>query len=261
VTHSLRLHAIPERAKTDNMEADINVRTIIELICGDFEDAWNALAASSDARYRGNFLFGRQAMLLLEVACRLCAGSKAGDGDTNAPLEDLYRCLSGRDRRYFTPLCGTRPSQRDFALPHGPDCRKADLLSVLFDLIRNGQAHQYQQIVVELADGALLTCGLSGAARGLFLCRRLAENGRPRHLRASKSAARDIHLDVFTDLLFLDIRDAICDANLLGRGLEFEHLARGHTVSRSAAKPSARTCYSFGSDDWEKGLRSGGHFQ
>lgn len=45
--------------------------TLYRFIVADFEGAWNALASYSTPCGRGNFMFARQAMSLLEWAARL----------------------------------------------------------------------------------------------------------------------------------------------------------------------------------------------
>ena len=89
---------------------------IFDFITGDFQSAWNALAAVPDAvaRHRGNFMFALQAMILLEWVCRLCSN------DANA-LQDFSKALQQIEPRYFTQLDdGVPPPGRDFSLPGWP---------------------------------------------------------------------------------------------------------------------------------------------
>lgn len=55
--------------------------TIFRFICNDFETAWDAVARQRSGRSgrlgRGNFMFALQAMVLLEWASRLCAGTRS----------------------------------------------------------------------------------------------------------------------------------------------------------------------------------------
>ncbi|MGH2460126.1 MAG: hypothetical protein ACRDIY_14820, partial [Chloroflexota bacterium] len=52
----------------------------------------------------------------------------------------------------------------DFELPSdGTSPGHAQLLWMLFDVVRNGQAHQYQQILVELTDQKHFLAALTGA--------------------------------------------------------------------------------------------------
>jgi hypothetical protein len=96
---------------------------------------------------RGTFMFTIQAMVLLEWACRLCANNP---GARTA----LSQALNNVRPKYFTGLPTSISHQRDFHLPESPVPLGSlqPLLWMLFDLVRNGLAHQYQQIVLRLAD-------------------------------------------------------------------------------------------------------------
>jgi hypothetical protein len=74
-------------------------QNIFDFITGDFEDAWNSLAINGNARSRGNFMFARQTMTLLEFASRLCFGHPI-------ELSDFSRELSNIEPRYFISLSG-----------------------------------------------------------------------------------------------------------------------------------------------------------
>jgi len=232
------------------MATDLPVATLFDFIIGDFEDAWDALAARPGNLHRGNFLFARQAMTLLEVACRLCQSDGTGQALKKFSLE-----LSERDKRYFTKLpssCWTPSNPPEFQLPSQSPNPESELIAALFDLIRNGQAHQYQQIRARLTDGRNFQFTLSGAKHELFLTQVLA-SGRPTdHLQAYKEANGDLWVKVRTDVLFLDIREAIRSANLQNGSLSLSFLSR----PRGPNSPH----YQFSSTDLEASLRSGGHF-
>ena len=140
----------------------------------------------------------------------------------------------------------------EFLLPSQGLNPGSELIASLFDLIRNGQAHQYQQIRVRLTDGKDFQFGLTGADHGLFLSRSLAADRPVDHLRASKEANGDFWVKVRTDVLFLDIREAVRSANLLDGVLTLNFLVR----PRSPTSPH----YQCSSTDLESSLRSGGHF-
>lgn len=232
------------------MATDLPVSTLVDFIIGDFEDAWDALAARQGNLHRGNFLFARQAMTLLEVACRLCYSDR-----TDQTLKRFAAELARRDVRYFTKLpssCWTPSNPPEFRLPSQSSTPDSELITALFDLIRNGQAHQYQQIRVRLADGKDFQFALTGAEHGLFLAQSLAI-GRPAdHLQAHKEANGDLWIKVRTDILFLDVREAVRSANLLNGNLTLNFLSR----PRSSSSPH----YQFASTDLESSLRTGGHF-
>lgn len=210
------------------MGKDLPESTIVQFIEGDFEAAWNTLAQNQAVSSRGNFVFAMQCMILLEVACRLCKS----DGSGNA-LTDFSTQLATRDPRYFTCLPGScYTTSTEFQLPSTGTNPECELIGVLFDLIRNGQAHQYQQIRVQLTDGADFQISLTGAEYGLTLDQSLLR-GRPAdHLRKNRDSNRDLWLKVRTDILYLDIRDSIRSASLLGRGLTLSYLARPHRAGR-----------------------------
>jgi hypothetical protein len=233
------------------MATDLPISTLVDFIIGDFEDTWDAVAARPGNLHRGNFLFGRQAMTLLEVVWPPLFNS---DGTGHA-LKKFATELAVRDTRYFTKFpgsCWTPVNSPEFRLPSQGPNPESELIAALFDLIRNGQAHQYQQIRVQLADGKDFLFGLTGADDGLFLAQSLAA-GRPTdHLLARKEPNGDIWVKVRTDVLFLDIREAARSANLLDGSLTLSFLTR----PRSPNSPH----YQFSSTDLESTLRAGGHF-
>lgn len=232
------------------MATDIPIPILVDFIIGDFQDAWDTLAARQGSLHRGNFLFARQAMTLLEVACRLCYSDDNGEA-----LKDLSRELAQRDRRYFTQLpgsCWTPGGPPEFYLPSQSSNQQSELIAALFDLIRNGQAHQYLQIRARLTDSKDFQFALTGAEYGFPLSQTLS-HGRPSdHLKAWKDTNSDLWIKVRTDVLFLDIRDAVHGARILNRGLTLHYLSR----PRGSGSPD----YKFSSVDLEAQLQNGGHF-
>ena len=113
---------------------------------GDFIGAWNSLAANPDNNIaRGNFMFGRQAMNLLEFAARLYKNDATGNA-----IRDYSSELFKIESKYFTSLPSPCASATDFVLPHNRNTSGNLLLWALFDLVRHGLAHQYQQLSVSL---------------------------------------------------------------------------------------------------------------
>jgi hypothetical protein len=222
------------------MAADHPASELMNFIIGDFEDAWDALASRpEDNLHRGNYMFARQAMMLLEFACRLCKSDATGQSLADFSVE-LFR----RDWRYFFCLPGICPTPKEFKLPqHGPH-PESQLIVALFDLIRNGQAHQYQQIRARL-DGGDFIFALTGAVYGSPL-RLTFVTGRPSdHFEATRYENGDIRMIIRTDVLFLDIRDSVRGARLGSRGLSFSYLSRPR-----------KTDYSFTADDLWQNLRA-----
>jgi len=217
---------------------------IYEFMVRDFADAWDALAGVPSARNRGNFMFARQAMVLLEWAARLAASDTTG-GAISAFSDELHRI----EPRYFTQLPGGAPQPKEFQLPSVTTANpERQLIWALFDLIRNGQAHQYQQIPVELLDGKVFWIALSGAASGFQLA--TAQSRRKEHLGYKDDPSGNVWLLVRTDLMFLDLKDAVERSSLLGRGLSFAHLVR--------AGPG-RSDYQFDSAALKAALATAGH--
>ena len=56
------------------MEKNLSVDEIFDFITKDFEGVWNSVVKNNDENIgKGNFIFGRQAMSLIEFVCRLCS--------------------------------------------------------------------------------------------------------------------------------------------------------------------------------------------
>src|SRR5438128_6655489 len=135
------------------MADNLAAQTLINFAIGDFETAWNAVASIPAPHpphdppvYRGNFMFARQATLLLELACRICQSDQTGSLMATFSSE-----IEHRDPRYFSELPAPvwspgRRTQQAFSFPsisgHDP---YSHILAAIFNLIRNGQAHQNQQ--------------------------------------------------------------------------------------------------------------------
>jgi hypothetical protein len=229
------------------MIQNLDPSTIFNFIVKDFEDAWDALAGVASAQNRGNFMFARQAMVLLEWAARLAASDKNG-----IALSDFSAKLYDIEPRYFTELPGGPAPQKnkmEFKLPSMPSPNPArQLIRALFDLIRHGQAHQYQQIPVELSDGKVFWIRLSGPTYRFQLS--TAESRRTVHLGYTEDQSGNIWLLVRPDLFFLDLKSAVERSNLLGRELSFVYLRRGGTNG---------SAYQFDSSSLKSALETKGH--
>ncbi len=216
--------------------------SIFSYIVDDFESAWSALVASRDPNIaRGNFMFAMLSMILLEFACRICKKDT-----TNQKLTRLTDAFMKIEPRYFTPLPGRWGCTREFILPgSNPEFH---LLGMMFDLVRNGKAHQYQSPIVTLSDGHV-DIDLTGPMpdRGLTKPRRR----RPaKHLRYKLSASGDLSLYVPTDQLFLDIKRAIANSGIISAS---DVVA---DIVRSDRKPGQ---YNFTVADLVSKLKTGRH--
>jgi hypothetical protein len=142
------------------MIENLSPQQIYTFIVKDFEWAWDSFAENHAKIGRGNFMFARQAMSLLEFAAR----AYGKDADLHKTFSEV---LFKIEPKYFTVLPGPVGSTKDFKLPHIGN--KDILLWSLFDLIRNGLAHQYQQLFAELIDGKHFYVTLGGATYHRYL--------------------------------------------------------------------------------------------
>lgn len=221
-----------------------NEQEIFDFIVGDFQCAWDALAGlpESVAGHRGNFMFALQATILLEWLCRLCASDAS-------VLRDFSEELKKIEPKYFTQLDDKVQSVQEFSFPGvGPDPLK-NLLSALWDLIRNGNAHEYQDIAVRLTDGKCWALGLQGVKYMWPIAVVTANRALLDHLSYRLDSDGDLILIVHPGALFLDLCLAARQANLLGRGLVIKHLTR----------PRSSKTYQFSLSQLEQALQKGGH--
>jgi hypothetical protein len=212
------------------MTPSLDPRMLLGFIIGDFETAWNAVASSpSSSGSRGNFMFAMQAMILLELACRLCKSD-------HSALRDFSLEIEKRDPRYFCSL----PAQvelQHFPFPTrsgvDPSSPHQHILAVIFDLIRNGQVHQYHQLPATLIDGSTFGVSLTGAAENVFLHTVLSHGRPPDHLSYCEHD-NGIWLIVRPDVLFLDIRDSVRAAQLENKTLAF--MKRSYKFDKQSLK-------------------------
>lgn len=230
-----------------------------QLITADFHDVWESVAANpANPIGRGNFMFARQAMTLLEFASRLC------HKDVNA-LSDFSNALYKIESKYFTrmPSACANPDT-EFTLPFIGNPTGDLLLWALFDLTRHGLAHQYQQIIVNLTDGKKFFIELSGADH-LKTIQSILNARTVNHLAYCVDTDGDIGLKVDPAVLFLDFRSALAQSNLLTRGLTINYLTRPR-IRRKPTQPTQPTTpssqlYYFDSDALKNSLKIGGHAQ
>jgi len=222
---------------------NLDAATILDFAMGDFETAWNAVATRKESVNRGNFMFALQAMVLLEVASHICMGSPNADRFSLA--------LSKRNPGYFTKLPWRCRKPKGLTLPYRGTEPQRQLLHILFDLVRNGQAHQYQQIVVTIENGQHFSVTLTGADYGRSLDSVLKDTRPPDHLRADIDEHRDVWMTVRPDVLYLDIREAVRVADL--RSCPFTHI--DDKLEHCSSEALIRALYShFNPDTRRKAL-------
>ena len=213
-------------------------QTIYQFLRDDFEGAWDSLARNPTAGGRGNFTFALQTMILLEFLCRLCASDMSGKAIRDFS-DELYKI----EPRYFTTLPGRTAKPRDFDLPYKKSNSRDEPLWALFDVIRNGEAHQYLQKVVCLSNGLSWIITLTGAEPELFL-----SNSRSvckTHLAFRKDSQGNVALILCPNVLFLDFQDAVSRSGIMQRNLSI--------------KGSFQPQYNFSSHALEKALAANGH--
>jgi hypothetical protein len=102
---------------------------------------------------------------------------------------------------------------------------------MIFDLVRNGQAHQYQQITARLDDDRALVIGLTGAQRGVFLKDALVAGRPAEHLKCSFPDDHSVALYVRTDVLWLDLRESAHAARVFEAAANFKYLDREYAFT------------------------------
>jgi len=216
-------------------------RVIYNNIVRDFEAAWNGIAALPETDIgHGNFLFGLMCMILLEWACRVCKNDSSG-----VYLNSLATTLEAIEPLYFTELpsqCKV-PEPRYFRLPLPPGKHPPVLLGALFNLIRNGQAHQYQQIPAHLDNDTYLWISIRGVQMGKPLTRTLEQ--RPSdHLAFCEYQDGNIGIRLHADTFFSDIRTAIEASGVLDSGITHEYLTGDYGSQRTALLASLQAKHS-----------------
>src|SRR5262249_27699432 len=152
-----------------------------------------------------------------EFTCRLCASETS-----NMALKAFSEELSKIDKRYFTRITGLDiSSEREFVLPYIGTQTRDFLICALFDLIRNGLAHQYQQILVKMGDSRFLGITLSGPGQSVFLSTvQKASRKKMNHLKLKRDKRGDCWLTISPARLFLDFKKAFDNAKMLNRKLK-----------------------------------------
>jgi hypothetical protein len=198
--------------------------TIYENLTHDFEAAWNGIARSIDLNVgRGNFLFAFLSTLLLEWICRVCTHDASG-----IYIGRMAKELEAIDPLYFTELahCSISPPQQ-FKLPITAGKKGPILLWALFDLIRNGQAHQYQQIPAQLSHDRYLWIAITGADKGT----EIPVKARPSdHLGFCSYRDGNVGIKLYPQIFFTDISAAIRTSGVLESNLTHEYLKRDYRI-------------------------------
>jgi hypothetical protein len=107
-----------------------------------------------------------------------------------------------------------RPSANEFIIPCSQNT-SGTLLALMFDVIRNGHAHEYETKPVNLNCGGTLEIGLTGADKNYCLHPPTAGERESTHLVQYKDSTEDcLILKVRSDILFLDFWKALKESGL-----------------------------------------------
>ena len=190
-------------------------------------------------------MFGRQAMSLLELACRVCAMDASGKA-----IQDLSDAIDKREPRYFTKLPGVcwHSKRRAFGLPSKGSNPDNQLIAAVFNLVRNGLSHQYQQMRAALSDGKEFGVSLTGADYGSYLSNTFAQGRPSKHLSTNRDQNNNLWVTVMPNVFFLDVRDAIREIFLIKVTSAFDHMVEG-----------GKKTFNFSSNDAENAFRANRH--
>ena len=138
-------------------------------------------------------------MTLLEFICRLCSNDT-----TEKEIRKLSNKLNHIQPKYFTILPAKCVSIADFSLPSIDESQNDPLLWVLFDLVRHGLSHQYQQIIADLNDEKHFYIKLIRPTFDYYLNKSssICNN----HLAYSIDSDGNLELSVYPEILFLDCK-------------------------------------------------------
>lgn len=231
-------------------DPNLSAVTLHDFVVQDFHHGWDALETwyrDHGREVGGNFMFASRAMVLIELACRVCSHD-----DTGAKLRRFGEELEAIEPRYFTPLPGhvpnpmtTRADEREWRLPASATQQPEEnqLLRAIFDLGRNGLSHLNQQTMVRLQDGRWFGLSWTGVGRGALA--KLAADSDPDHL-CLDSGAEGVLMVLSPGLLFLDLERAISRAGVYQGEMPSIHWDRSRK-------------YSFSSTSAEQKLVKAGH--
>jgi hypothetical protein len=206
-----RPRGMPLVVETTANHGEMSLASVREAFVSDFYDSWTALAAQPNATGRGNFMYAFMATNYLEWASTI-----AHQDPTVA--QSFAAALAGRDRHSFMKLPAPWPQRPRNWFPFAGDVGGDRFLWAVFDLVRNGLAHRYQQIDAVLTDGRFRVQIIGAAAQPYQ-----ADRERPRtHFRPFEvhrpPNPRYLVVRLYPDVLFADIDAAVSVSGLLNLG-------------------------------------------
>ena len=225
-----------------------------QYILDDFETSWEALAARAGKKESGgaNFLFALLSMIYLEFACRMCAKD-----DTGSRIARFSAALKSADCRYFTRLPGRVTVPHEFCLPFDPEVQPDScLIQMIYDLIRNGKAHQYNSVIVQLPGGNV-DLAITGAGTGRSM-NRPNRKGSTTHLRYM-AADGGIYLRFEPDQMFLDLKKAVIESDIVCPSERVDFISRPRLPSPGLKSRRSGQVYAFSLHAFKSALVCGGH--
>jgi hypothetical protein len=166
-------------------------------------------------------MFALLDMILVEFISRFCKQDSTG-----GLLSKFSDCLYDVDKRYFGLVNGWKGLKQNskFTIPFKNQQGK-EILCLLFDLIRNGEAHQYQQIIAELQDG-IMSIRISGADFGLNLSKISSRSGHLDVQHSTNSSNPILLIQFRPEVMYLDLKRAVDCSQIFGKSTQFLHFSR-----------------------------------
>ena len=212
----------------NNNNYNLPPEKIYYLLKQDFESMWNCLAQKENKEIaRGNFNFALLDMILLEFISRYC-----NMDETGKTLEEFSYVLYDINKKYFIKLPLSEKIKLNFNLPYHSKPERIvnrkyandELLWVLFDLIRNGKAHNYQEIIGKFEDGHYLLISISGPEYGLTLDKIKTKS---RHLEHGIIYDNnDIVIYFRPEIMFQDLIEAVEKSEIFKKNLNYPYFER-----------------------------------
>jgi len=213
---------------------------IYYLLKQDFESMWNCLAQKEDKEIaKGNFNFALLDMIILEFISRYC-----NMDETGKTLKEFSDVLYGINKRYFIKLSLSEKIKLNFSLPYHNEPERIgngkyandELLWVLFDLIRNGMAHNYQEIIGKFEDGHYLWISISGPRYGETLDKidvKISHLGHLGYGTVNKdiykvlfSSDNNVILYFMPEIMFKELIEAVEKSEIFKKNLNYPYFER-----------------------------------
>jgi hypothetical protein len=231
----------------NNNNYNLPPEKIYYLLKQDFESMWNCLAQKENKEIaKGNFNFALLDMILLEFISRYCSMDETGK-----TLEKFSNVLYDINKKYFIRLPLIEKIKLNFSLPyhskpeHIENGKYAndELLWLLFDLIRNGEAHNYQEIIGKFEDGHYLLIAIPGPKYGETLDKidvKLPHLGHLGYEMINKDIYdvlfnddNDVRLYFMPEIMFKELIEAVEKSEIFKKNLNYPYFGREIKMKRN----------------------------